>query len=81
MVSYTTKVVCPKCNSEDCNLTMEELGNLIVALIRIRVVHCNSCGYSKVSLIVINGVICTETRLPGEEDTEIEYMYLGRERF
>lgn len=80
MVSHTTKMSCPKCGSEDCNLTMEELGALIVASVRRRVIHCNSCGYSKVSLIVHTSEVCTETRLPGEEDTELEYKYLGRER-
>ena len=80
MVSHTMTTDCPKCGSGNCNLTTEELGSLIVASIRRRVIHCNSCGYSKVSLIVLTSEVCTETRLPGEEDTDLEYKYLGRER-
>lgn len=77
---HIVKTICPKCSSKDCNLTTEELGTLIVASVRRRVIHCNSCGYTKVSLMVHSGEICTETRLPGEEDTDLEYKYLGRER-
>ena len=74
------RISCPHCGSDDCNLTREELGSLIVAPVRRRVIHCNYCGYVKVALIVITSEVCTETRLPGEEDTELEYKYLGRER-
>lgn len=81
MTSYTARMSCPRCDSEDCNITIEKLGSLIVASIRKRTIHCNSCGYSKVSLIVQNKEVCAETRLSGEEeDTDLEYKYLGREK-
>ncbi len=81
MVSQTSRTTCPKCGSDDCNLTVEELGVLIVASIRRRITFCNRCAYTKVALVVHTGEICVETRLPGEEDTELEYRYLGREKF
>ncbi len=80
MSSYTTKMNCPKCNSEDCNLTTEGLGALIVVSIRKRIIHCNHCGYTHVALIVQNKEVCAETRLPGEDDTGLVYMYLGKEK-
>ena len=80
MTSHTAKMQCPKCSSEDCNSTITDIGALIVADIRTRNVYCNTCGYTQVSLLIFGKVLVTETKLPGDEDTEIEYYYLGRER-
>lgn len=80
-MTQTITMDCPECGSGDCSFTLEELGVLIVASIRRRTVHCNSCTYTKVSLIVHTGEICTETRRPGEEDTELEYKFLGKDKF
>ncbi len=81
MPSYTTKTFCPKCNSADCNLTMEELGKAIVADVRKRAIFCNACTYSRVSIIIVNSEVFSEERLPGSDETELEYKYLGQEKF
>jgi len=80
-MTHITTIDCPWCASVTCNFTIEELGVLIVASIRKRTIHCNSCGYTKTSLIIHAGEICTETKLPDEEDTELEYKYLGKDKF
>ncbi len=80
MTSHTARTQCPKCSSDDCNSTIADIGALIVLDIRTRSIYCNACGYTKVSLLISNKVLVTETKLPGDEDTEIEYYYLGRER-
>jgi len=81
VTSHTTKVFCPKCTSADCNLTIEELGKAIIADVRKRTIYCNTCTYSKASIIIANSEVFTETRLPGSDETELEYKYLGREKF
>ncbi len=81
MTSYTTKEFCPKCTSADCNLTIEELGKAIVADVKKRTTYCNTCTYNKVSIIIANKEIFTEERLPGSDETELTYTYLGRETF
>ncbi len=80
MTSSTTRIQCPKCKSDNCNNTVADVGALIVMDIRTRTVFCNACGYKVVSLLVGGRVLVTETKLPGDEDTEIEYYYLGRDR-
>ncbi len=81
MASYTTRIFCPKCDSEDCNLTTEELGKAIVADVRKRTTFCNTCTYTKVSISIAGSEIFTEERLPGSDETELTYIYLGREKF
>jgi len=81
MTSLTIKIVCPKCDSADCNFTTEDLGNAIVAGIRKHTTFCNTCTYTKVSISIAGSEIFTETRLPGSDETELEYKYLGREKF
>ncbi len=81
MTSYTSKTFCPKCNSADCNLTTEELGKVIVADVRKRTIYCNTCTYNKVSIIIAGSEIFIEERLPGSDETELTYVYLGREKF
>lgn len=76
-MTHTSKRMCPKCGSDDCNLTTEQLGKLIVADVRKRTVYCNKCTYTKVSLIVHVSEICVESKEPGYEDTDLEYKYLG----
>ncbi len=81
MTSYTTRISCPKCNSDDCNLTTEDLGKAIVADIRKRTIFCNRCTYTKVSISIAGKEIFTEERLSGSDETELTYTYLGREKF
>ena len=79
MTSFTTGVVCPKCGSVDCNFTTEDLGKAIMADVRKHITHCNSCAYTKVAISIGRREIFTETRLSSGE-TELEYIYLGREK-
>ncbi len=81
MTSYTTTIPCPKCGSGDCNLTTEDLGKAIVADVRKRTTYCNACTYNKVSIIIAGSEIFIEERLPGSDETELTYTYLGREKF
>lgn len=80
MTSHTTRITCPKCGSDDCNYTTEPLGEAIVARIGKRTTFCNKCTYTQVSITIANSEIFRETREAGSEETELEYMYLGRER-
>lgn len=75
MTSSTIRITCPYCGSDDCNMTSTQLGKLITVGVRETAISCNSCTYNKVSLIVHVSEICTETRLPGNEDTELKYIY------
>ena len=79
--STTSKVRCPKCGSDDCNYTVESLGELVAATLRRHTTFCNQCTYVKVSLVVNAREICVETRLPGQEDTDLEYHYPGKDKF
>ena len=81
MTSYTTGILCPKCNSDDCNFTTEDLGKAIMADVRKHTTFCNSCAYTKVAISIGRSEIFTETKLPGSDETELEYKYLGREKF
>ena len=81
MTSHTMKIRCPKCDSGDCNLTTEDLGKAIVVDIRRRITFCNTCTYHQVSLTIGGKEIFTETKLPGSDETELVYAYLGREKF
>lgn len=79
-MSRTIKVECPKCKSDDCNATYEELGELIRLSIAKATVFCNHCTYTKVGLLVNRKELVVETQEAGSDDTEIDYIYLGRER-
>lgn len=79
--SYTTRVRCPKCKSDDCNYTTETVGKAIVADIRTFTTYCNTCTYSKVVVSIGMTEVFTETQEPGSDETELEYKYLGKERF
>jgi len=79
-MTSTYTVQCPKCGSGDCNSTREFLGKAITTDIGIRTVFCNACTYRKVSVIIGVREIFTETRLPGSDETELDYMYLGKEK-
>lgn len=74
MTSHTTKIDCPKCGSDDCNLTTESLGEAIVAGIGKRTTFCNKCTYTKVVIFIGGGEVFTEEKLPGSDETEHEYM-------
>ncbi len=76
-MSYTTKTQCPKCKSDDCNLTRGESLTLISASVATLTTYCNHCTYLKVSLLVNSKVLVIETAETGDSDTELEYMYLG----
>ncbi len=65
MTSHTAKMQCLKCGSWDCNSTVADIGALIVMDIRTRTTYCNTCAYTKVSLLVGGRVLVTETKLPG----------------
>ncbi len=78
-MSYTTKIECPKCKSGDCNLTRKSMDDLIRVSTATLTTYCNKCTYSRVSLLVNNKVLVTETAEPGSDDTEMEYMYLGKD--
>lgn len=77
-MSHTIKVECPRCKSDDCNSTYDELGNLIRLSITKITVFCNHCTYTKVGLLANRKEIVRETKEPDGEDTEIDYIYLGR---
>lgn len=77
-MATTIKVECPRCKSDDCNATYEELGELIRLPIAKATVFCNHCTYTKVGLLVNRKELVRETKEPKDEDTEIEYMYLGK---
>jgi len=81
MTSHTEGIVCPKCGSVDCNFTTEDLGKAITADVRKRTTYCNLCTYTKVAISIGRSEIFTETKLPGSDETELEYKYLGREKF
>lgn len=77
-MAHTMKVECPRCMSGDCNATYEELGVLIRLPLQKATVFCRGCGYMKVGLLANRKELVVETREPGGDDTEIEYVYLGR---
>jgi len=80
--AHTTRTICPKCQSDDCNYTTEELGQAIVARVYKRTTFCNKCTYTKVSISIASHEVFRETKDPEfGGDTELEYMYLGRETF
>ena len=79
-MTHTIKVECPKCKSDDCNATLEELGELIRLPIAKATVFCNHCTYTKVGLLVNRNELVVESRESGSDDTEIEYRYLGKDR-
>lgn len=78
--SHTMKAECPKCKSDNCNATYEDLGELIRVSITKVTVHCNSCTYTKVGLLINRKELVTETKEPEFDETEIEYTYLGWDR-
>lgn len=77
-MAHTIKVECPRCKSDDCNATYEELGELIRLSVAKATVFCNSCTYTKVGLLVNRKELVVETQEAESDETEIEYMYLGR---
>ncbi len=79
-MSHTMRTDCPKCKSGNCNATYEKLGELIRVSVATMRVFCNSCTYTKVGLLVNRKELVVETKEPEDEDTEVEYRYLGRER-
>ncbi len=79
-MSHTMKVECPKCKSGDCFTTVERPSELICASVVTVRVFCNSCTYTKVSLLVNRKELVVETKEPESDDTEIVYTYLGQER-
>lgn len=80
MTSHTTKIECPKCRSEDCNFTAEELGKAIKASMRTATVRCNKCTYTKVSVLISGHELFTEEQILGNEETILSYMFLGQEK-
>lgn len=79
MFSQTTRIRCPKCGSDDCNYTVEKLGDAIHASLGKTTEFCNHCTYTKVRITINTKEIFTETKLPDSEDTELEYKFFGRE--
>ncbi len=77
-MAYTIKIECPKCHSGDCNSTLEPIGELIRSHVAKSIIYCNHCTYHRVNLLVNQKVLVIESKEPGSDDTEIEYMYLGR---
>ena len=77
---HTYKVRCPKCGSDDCNYTRENLGEAIRASFNTVTTYCNKCTYCLVQLLVNNKEIFRETKEAGTEDTELQYSFLGKER-
>lgn len=80
MVGRMTQIACPKCNSDNCNFILEELGKAITAGVRIVEVRCNSCTYKEATVYIGGKEVFTETQLPGNEETKLEYKYLEREK-
>lgn len=79
-MAHTIKVRCPKCGSDDCNYTTEDLGKAIRARIGRVTTFCNKCTYTKVVITISGKEIFTETKMPDSDDTELVYMFLGKER-
>lgn len=79
MSSSTMKVDCPMCGSDDCNYTVEQLGQAIQAKIVKIIEFCNKCTYTKVRIIINSKDVFSETKPADSEDTELIYSYLGRE--
>ncbi len=77
---HTVKVRCPKCGSDDCNHTREHLGEAVHASFDTLTTYCNKCTYCVVQLLVNNKEIFKETKEAETEDTELQYMFLGKDR-
>ena len=59
MDSYTQKIICPKCGSDDCNhtVTRDKIASFELAATE---VFCNSCGYYSHKLVVDGKEVISE---------------------
>ncbi len=79
-MSVTLKTKCPHCGSDDCNETLDYLGELIKIRLAKRIIFCNHCTYTKVTVTIGTKEVFTETQLPGTDETEAVYAFHGSQR-